>query len=620
MRSLTPLTVGLLLLMSSVRAQDSRDSSMIALARSAFALSTQRPDSALTLSNRVLQQYQLSGNGILGGFAYKARGWAFFHAGKYDSAFSALEHAAALFRNARDTVELMYVYLNLARAHSNNSEFGKSTSYVLMADSLADRTDDGKAKASVKSQMAILLREQKQYSRAVEYFKEAIEGYSDIKDTVYYLGAVGSLSILYNTISRPDSSLIWLNKCLPLLKALKGYEYEHAMVYERLADTYLALHRYPEALDDYRQAFDIFRLTGNKADQAFEAMNLGRTLTDMGRSKEAEGFLLESYHLNDSLHLTNYSVDAASALSDLYSSRRDWQKAYQWQSATRRLEDTMHLVEQNEKTVELQSKYEAEKKDKEIILLKKDQEVHRVELQKQKTIKITAFILSGFLILTGFLVANRYRLIQKNQRLMEIEKLRNNIARDLHDDIGSVLSSIHINSNMALSHPEQEGVVKTQLEKIQKHSGRMMESMGDIVWAINPVNDSMDNLLTKMKEFLAEILEPLNICYRFTGIESLKKIKVDIGKRKEIYLVFKEAVNNAAKYSGCTELEVSIRDGGRELVLEVIDNGQGFDNHTIRHGNGLRNMQQRALALGGTLAIAAAPGKGTRIALRIPIV
>jgi signal transduction histidine kinase len=274
---------------------------------------------------------------------------------------------------------------------------------------------------------------------------------------------------------------------------------------------------------------------------------------------------------------------------------------------------------------QLEQQYQVEKtqrdiavKEKEIALLKKDSEVRQAELEKERAIKAGSFILAGLLVVIGLLAVNRYRVIQRARRMVEIEKLRYTIARDLHDDIGSALSSIHINSNMALTHPE-DAVVKNQLEKIRQYSGNMMERMGDIVWAINPGNDAVENLLIKMKEFLAEILEPLGIDYRLEGLELLKKGRLDVGRRKEIYLIFKEAVNNAAKYSGCTTVIVGLVSDSGDWVLSVIDDGRGFDAQAVRRGNGLRNMRERATALGGDLRIDSAPGKGTIVQLTIPI-
>ena len=203
--------------------------------------------------------------------------------------------------------------------------------------------------------------------------------------------------------------------------------------------------------------------------------------------------------------------------------------------------------------------------------------------------------------------------------MVEMEKLRNDIARDLHDDIGSALSSININSNMALNRSGETALEKMQLEKIKINSGKIMESMGDIVWAINPGNDAMKSLFVKMKEFLSEILEPLDITYQVQEADNLARIKLPIDKRKEIYLVFKEAVNNAAKYSNCNHIDVFISADGGLLELQVSDNGNGFDPVHTKQGNGLRNMQQRAVAMGGVLTVDTTPGAGTKIVMKIPV-
>ena len=128
----------------------------------------------------------------------------------------------------------------------------------------------------------------------------------------------------------------------------------------------------------------------------------------------------------------------------------------------------------------------------------------------------------------------------------------------------------------------------------------------------------MENLAVKMKEFLTEILEPLNIQYVLEETESLKKVKLPIDKRKEIYLVFKEAVNNAAKYSECEKIAVVLTTDGSQLVLSVTDDGKGFEMGG-KTGNGLKNMQQRAMVMGGTLQITTCAAKGTTMLLSVPL-
>jgi two-component system sensor histidine kinase UhpB len=256
-------------------------------------------------------------------------------------------------------------------------------------------------------------------------------------------------------------------------------------------------------------------------------------------------------------------------------------------------------------------------------------------------------------VLVGVLVFARNRAIQRARRVIELEKMRNHIARDLHDDMGSALSSIHILSRMPAggngssvsaeggggrggdadggrSGGETEGGRSggsrggdadgsrngdARLRKIHEHSGLILENISDIVWTINPGNDSLEKTIYKMREFAADICEPLEIAYIVSQDGEFKSIRLGPRTRRDLYLVFKEAVNNAAKYSGCSKLEASIRAEGRDIVIRVCDDGAGFDRETVRSGNGLKNMEDRAARINGRLDIESAPGKGTTVTL-----
>jgi two-component system sensor histidine kinase UhpB len=129
----------------------------------------------------------------------------------------------------------------------------------------------------------------------------------------------------------------------------------------------------------------------------------------------------------------------------------------------------------------------------------------------------------------------------------------------------------------------------------------------------------MEQLLYRMTEFAAEILEPLNIRYSFEEKGDFSSVKLDIGRRKDLYLLFKEAVNNAAKYSQCSNLYVRLWQDRDSLQLEIADDGKGFVEEDVRNGNGLNNMRERAASMFARIRIDSALGQGTRIALDLPI-
>jgi len=219
-------------------------------------------------------------------------------------------------------------------------------------------------------------------------------------------------------------------------------------------------------------------------------------------------------------------------------------------------------------------------------------------------------------VVIGILLVNRYRVMNKVNRALEIERMRNTIARDLHDDIGSALSSINILSQVA--QVEKNGDARNYLQRIGDQSARIMENMDDMVWSIHPGNDSMEQVIIRMREFVTEILDPKNIEYRISE-NVATKVTIGADERRNLFLIFKEAINNAAKYSKATRVEISLQRRDHSLVLSVHDNGQGFDEQATKAGNGLRNMRERAQELGGTVSIKTAAAGGTEIEVQLPI-
>lgn len=205
--------------------------------------------------------------------------------------------------------------------------------------------------------------------------------------------------------------------------------------------------------------------------------------------------------------------------------------------------------------------------------------------------------------------------------LKKFSLMRRRIASDLHDDIGSTLNSISVYSEIAsrkLSNSNDQ--IKAILEKMGDASRNMIDRMNDIVWAINPKNDEFENILLRMQLFAGELLSGKNILLQLDVDPAIQKIKLSMEKRKCFYLIFKEAVNNAYKYSESSLVTVSIKEKEDHIVMSITDNGKGFNNSTIASkGNGLKNMRLRSDEINAKLEINSWEGKGTRIMLAMSV-
>ena len=201
------------------------------------------------------------------------------------------------------------------------------------------------------------------------------------------------------------------------------------------------------------------------------------------------------------------------------------------------------------------------------------------------------------------------------QRMQELE-LRNRIAADLHDEVGSSLSSIYMLSQMAgKSKFDPQGNI---MEIIKTNSKETMERMGDIVWMIKPNAHEGEGLKSRMERFVNEICNSRNIDCIFSA-DDLDELKLSMKQKKNTYLIFKEAVNNAVKYSETKKLDIKLIQRNKQLEMVIKDYGNGFDEKIVLKGNGLENMQNRAKELNGNLQLKSKPEFGTEIQLSFPI-
>src|ERR1022692_3184942 len=205
-------------------------------------------------------------------------------------------------------------------------------------------------------------------------------------------------------------------------------------------------------------------------------------------------------------------------------------------------------------------------------------------------------------------------------RLLEMERLRTRIATDLHDDIGTSLSQIAILSELASRKiNEPDAGLADYLSQISRVSQEAAAAVGDVVWAINPQRDSLNDLVLRMRRFAADVLTAREIEVRFNAPDADGSRKLESDVRRQLFLVFKEAVNNVARHAGAAIVQIDLRIEREGVVLEVIDDGRGFDPERAGSGHGLHNLRSRAQRLCGSFSIQSSPGNGAQVKFRAPL-
>ena len=183
----------------------------------------------------------------------------------------------------------------------------------------------------------------------------------------------------------------------------------------------------------------------------------------------------------------------------------------------------------------------------------------------------------------------------KIRNQLAIERLKTKLAADLHDNIGSGLTEISILSELT-SRELNNGAKNTpqNLKSISETARKLIDNMSDIVWVVNPKRDSLHDLIIRLKDSYYEVLASMGISLKTTNLDKLENVKLPMDYRQNLYLIFKEGVNNSLKHSKCNKifLEVNIRGDVLEMILR--DNGIGFNGAANDIRNGLRNMEERA--------------------------
>jgi signal transduction histidine kinase len=263
---------------------------------------------------------------------------------------------------------------------------------------------------------------------------------------------------------------------------------------------------------------------------------------------------------------------------------------------------------------ELVAKYEIQTKEQQIKLLQQEAQI------KDQANRF--WLVGGVLVLLSVLGLAAWLLNRaKYRRLQESLHLRHKIATDLHDEIGSTLSSISLLSGLTQKQlaNEQPQKVAQMVAKINTDARHILESMDDIVWAINPRNDAMTQLLTRLREYAKPLAESKEIRLEFVASPQAESISLPLQVRQNVYLIAKEALNNAFKYAEATKINVEFEVKNDKLTATITDNGVGFETEVLTSRNGLKNMKTRAEEIKATFSIHSHPKEGTKIQLSLKV-
>ncbi len=392
---------------------------------------------------------------------------------------------------------------------------------------------------------------------------------------------------------------------VPFAKAI--FRYTHAM--ENLAMVHYEM-RNLDSARFYFQASMNQSLSEDTYVDTYIYLRLGQIEFMSGNHEKAHEYFMVAKKMitKPALHT---QLEIYKALYDFYNARGDNQAALQNLKMQTLIADSISTfrVATSVLTAESQKLFD------QIYILKQDNELKEARAvqvkQKESMMLGSAGVISVFALL-AFIRFRRHKIAKNRQALLN-ERLR--ISRELHDEVGSTLSGIAMYSHVAREQVKNSDNIHAEqsLTIMQKSAGDMVSKLGDIVWLINPQQDTISELFQRLEEYARQMTSAQNMQVVIDLPEDLSSVHIPLEARRNIYLFCKEAINNAAKYSQGTRIELQAKVEKGYIRFIVKDDGKGFDEISVRRGNGLQNMKHRAEEIGATFKIGSRPQQGSKI-------
>jgi len=235
-------------------------------------------------------------------------------------------------------------------------------------------------------------------------------------------------------------------------------------------------------------------------------------------------------------------------------------------------------------------------------------------------------LLTVLFLALATLVTRTFMLRRMRARMLALEQAqalsneRRRIARDMHDELGASLTRIDLMGDQALQDPRLDSHALQQVGRITQAVREVVQTLDQVVWTVNPVNDRLDRVVNYLSRFVEEFLAPTKIQFRLELPESVPPIKMSSQVRHELLLAVKEALNNAVKHSGAGEIALNIIFENNVLNIILTDNGRGFDPaQKASTGDGLDNLDQRLRLIGGRCQVESTVGRGSMVRITLPM-
>lgn len=540
--------------------------------------------------------------------AYSNISKAYFEIENDSLAFEYAQKSLTIRNKLDNPNDLAISYCNIANMYATLNKTAEANKYLDIGMKYAAQSNNKDRLAQAYITKSLLLNSEKKIKEALEYEKKSIAIYEELED----LGMVASRSIaaaFYSNALQDTATAHFYFTMAEKLASSVGNKVVLRNVYSYVSDFHKGHKNFRKAFE-YQQEFYKIR------DSILNGETVAK-IADLQAAYNVEKKDFEINKLQIEQKIKNLEIEKQKAII-----AGNFAEAQQKKDKIDLLFKTQLLQEESLKRQQKELDYQklkATSNQQQLEIANQSKELQEKQLGNQKGFRNLLIGVLLLVLLLGASFINRLKLKKKIDEQASLLKIRNTISENLHDDIGASLSNINMLNQLAKNNMENKPKLQEYLHKAGEDIQSVSESISDIVWNINPKYDSLDNLFIKMKRYAADMMDGKNIDYEIDFAEDIDDVTLDMEKRKNLYLYFKEAINNLTKYSQAKHAKMSLRREKNSFLLQISDDGIGFDTDKRPAGNGIHNMKKRAEELRGKMDVRTSIGSGTFITLHFPI-
>lgn len=547
--------------------------------------------------------------------------------GNYEQSILVFKKCILISNTSGNKESLSKVYNDLGNSYSKTGKSEEALKNYLLSIANSNQRKDSLSIAQSYKNIGALYSEQKDFITAMGYYENAFSLAKKIKNPALMADCLNNMGVIYEQQLKYKKALDVYSHALQIYKS-QGDENKISMVLNNLAIVYKYLKNYPKAIQNYESALQLSEKLNDKFMVAANQNNLGNVYALTGNHEKSLELCTLAYANSRAIDAKEIIIESCDGIATAYEKLKQYPNAIKFRKLYEFEKDNFINKQRTSLLAEKQVKYETEKKVSEIKFLQQEGKIKELKIKEQnfQLIRRNQLIIVFLLLLSGLISIGYFFKVQRKLKAQivkekiiweteEHERLR--FAKDIHDDLGSGLSKINFLSEIIFQKTAHLPEIKKSSEAVKETATKMIENMRDLIWALNPENTTLDNLIARIREYTTDYIEDFPIELTSSFPDNLPKIVISKESHRELFMVVKEILNNITKHSKATEVCFGLVLTEDNMTITFKDNGIGFDCKTISYGNGLKNMKNRITTIGGKFEIICEKGEGTLVTVSV---